>query len=115
MKKVNNYKRFTLNQLGGEVCAYCGKWADTRDHVIPLSKARLVKVVGSLHPGMVYRILNSKSNLVPCCQPCNNEKGDMMPADWFALHPEYVKQFKVGGRYLSNGVKAATGLWAGNG
>jgi hypothetical protein len=35
----------------------------------------------------------------------------MPPAEWFTLHPEYVARFMVAGRYLSNGVKEATGLW----
>ena len=42
-------------------CVYCGQPATTVDHVIPKSRGG--------H--------NGYSNLVPCCQFCNKEKGNM--------------------------------------
>lgn len=41
------------------VCVYCGRFADTVDHIIPVSKH------GSWHP----------DNCVAACQSCNSKKG----------------------------------------
>jgi HNH endonuclease len=51
-----------------ERCEYCGLEATTLDHVVPKSKG------GSNH----------RSNLVPCCHPCNQGKADMSLEAWIA-------------------------------
>ena len=45
-------------------------FADTLDHVTPLSK-------GGAHV---------IENLVPACRPCNSSKGDKLLADWIFFH-----------------------------
>lgn len=50
-----------------EGCIWCGKRsADTKDHVIPKSRGGLDDV----------------TNMVPSCNACNNEKGNMLPREW---------------------------------
>lgn len=44
-------------------CAYCGRFANTIDHVLPRSRGGL----------------DSWENLVACCLRCNNVKGDRTP------------------------------------
>jgi 5-methylcytosine-specific restriction endonuclease McrA len=56
--RVNARALFNL----GRVCAYCGGWADTFDHVIPLA-----------HEGT-----GDVNNLVACCAACNHAKGDRL-------------------------------------
>ena len=81
-------------------CVYCNSPdADTIDHVIAHSKWALF--------GKKRVIAYCNSNLVPCCDKCNNEKGDMLPSEWFKKHPEYKKTFKHNAKFLSNNVKAA--------
>lgn len=46
-------------KLIGKPCYYCGKTANTKDHVIPKSRGGL----------------NTKDNIVPACEHCNNMKG----------------------------------------
>lgn len=51
-------------------CGYCGKelfrnGAATLDHILPKSR-------GGKH---------TKSNLITCCKPCNNKKGNRTPAE----------------------------------
>jgi len=43
----------------GRRCRYCGKWANTVDHVVPRARG------GTDQP----------SNLVAACWPCNRDKG----------------------------------------
>lgn len=50
----------------GSTCAYCGKVANTIDHIIPRSKN------GS----------DDESNIVPCCKSCNSSKKDKDLADF---------------------------------
>lgn len=54
----------------GSCCAYCGRIADTLDHVKP-----------RVNGGMTVR-----ENLVPACQPCNYGKGHADAIDWFRAH-----------------------------
>lgn len=54
----------------GKRCSYCGDAATHVDHFLPVSK----------YPNAAFDI----SNLVPCCQRCNLEKGDMSPVEWFS-------------------------------
>lgn len=49
-----------------EKCVYCGIEATTLDHIVPKSKG------GS----------NRNYNLVPCCRPCNQGKGNMALDEW---------------------------------
>lgn len=49
-----------------EPCAYCGGQADSRDHLLPYARG------GRRTP----------ENMVPACQPCNNNKGDRTPLEW---------------------------------
>lgn len=49
-------------------CAYCGKPATTRDHVLPLSRG------GTDDP----------ANVVVCCVSCNSSKANRTPEEWRA-------------------------------
>lgn len=84
-------------------CVYCGSDdATTIDHVVPKSRAR------ELH--IKYSVLDNPSNRVPACRACNQEKSDMLPKAWFALHPEYFERFRREARYLSDTVKRIAGI-----
>lgn len=48
-------------------CAYCDTPCESWDHVVPLSKGGA----------------NDMENIVPCCWPCNAEKRDRTPEQWF--------------------------------
>lgn len=66
IKKYNQRHRI-INSLNTEKkCAYCGKSADTVDHIIPLAKG------GN----------NELDNLVAACQSCNSRKKDRDLADF---------------------------------
>ncbi|MBF2097547.1 MAG: HNH endonuclease [Gloeomargaritaceae cyanobacterium C42_A2020_066] len=87
-----------------QVCVYCGSTEElTTDHVAPLSRWRDFCIR--------RRILDNPSNRVLACRKCNSEKGNMTPAEWFKLHPEYSKRFTQEARYLSDRVKELTGLF----
>jgi|YNPMSStandDraft_2_1061718.scaffolds.fasta_scaffold46312_1 5-methylcytosine-specific restriction endonuclease McrA len=86
-------------------CVYCGSTEDlTIEHVIPLSRWREFQ--------LRRRVLDNPSNRVIACRKCNAEKGDMPPAQWFQLHPEYRKRFIQEARFLSNKVKELTGIYS---
>lgn len=51
-------------------CRYCGDWADTVDHVLPIASG------GS----------NDDTNLVACCRYCNTSKGAKPVDEWRAVH-----------------------------
>jgi len=61
-KRVANYR--TRKRLGvvstGNQCVYCGRNANTVDHIIPISKGGK----------------DEYDNLVPCCKSCNSSKKD---------------------------------------
>lgn len=87
------------------VCVYCGSTEDlTIEHVVPLSRWREF--------GIRRRVLDNPSNRVMACRKCNAEKGNMPPAQWFELHPEYRKHFIQEARYLSDQIKALTGIFS---
>lgn len=67
-KRVADYRARKKQSLllEGNTCAYCGKSADTIDHIIPRSKN------GS----------DDESNIVPCCKSCNSSKKDKDLADF---------------------------------
>ncbi len=44
------------------------------DHVVPLSRGGLT----------------TKSNLVPCCKTCNNQKRELLPLEW----EEYLEHLR---------------------
>ena len=58
------------NRKAKNICYYCERYFHARqltmDHVIPLAKGGLSK----------------KSNLVPCCKSCNNQKKNLLPTEW---------------------------------
>ena len=58
-------------------CVYCGKAAETWDHVHATVK-------GSVFSGHGHRL----GNLLPCCKPCNSKKGNK---DW----QQYLLQMPV--------------------
>lgn len=57
-------RRGVLRRDGGR-CVYCGRAANTIDHVLPRSRGGR----------------NAWENLVACCFRCNNVKGDHTPAE----------------------------------
>lgn len=79
------YKKFDLNKaeekfdrLGGK-CIYCGKDAETWDHL----KALIVDT----KPSGYYSELN---NSVPCCGKCNSSKGNRDIKEWLDGNTEYL-------------------------
>ena len=52
--------RATILERDGKMCAYCGRRADTVDHIMPRSKGGT----------------EDSSNLVACCKRCNTKKSD---------------------------------------
>lgn len=67
-KRMQDYR--ARKRLGvvstGEQCVYCGKNANTVDHIIPRSKGGQ----------------DEADNLVPCCKSCNSSKKDKDLADF---------------------------------
>lgn len=59
-------------QIGRGNCRYCGEGfapADlTMDHVVPVIRGGK----------------SSRSNVVPCCKDCNNQKSHLVPVEWEA-------------------------------
>lgn len=55
-------------------CGYCGKTANTLDHIVPVS-----------HGG-----ISETSNLLPACSPCNSKKGSYSVEQWYPKHPDYT-------------------------
>lgn len=79
-------------------CVYCGSDVElTIDHVVPKSRAYELRIK--------FRLLDNPSNRVIACRSCNQEKGNMLPNEWLALHPEYRERFKREARYLSDIVR----------
>lgn len=88
-------------------CVYCGSRADTVDHVVPLSRWR--------ETGLRRRVLDNKSNRVPACARCNKEKGNLLPCEWFEVHPEYKDRFRREAKCLSDPIKELCGIEGGKG
>lgn len=75
-----------LGQTGEELsCVYCGKPANTWDHLINLVQARKAN-------GHGHRV----RNLVPCCSTCNSSKGGTPFDDWI-LGYEHPKKGQIEG------------------
>ena len=75
-------------------CAYCGRTANTIDHVQPRSRGGL----------------DSWDNLVACCLRCNNIKSDRTPAEmgWDLLfHPK----IPIGSSWVVRGVERPLPQW----
>lgn len=94
-KTTHEQKKLIREQIledDGNYCAYCGRKLShsnlTMDHIIPLSKGGRSR----------------KSNLVLCCKPCNQKKGNMdlatflphitnpNPPERLAKKVEFIKQ-----------------------
>ena len=60
------------NRRGAGRCHYCGRRVPpqelTMDHVVPIVRGGK----------------SVKSNLVPCCKPCNDQKKHLLPVEWEA-------------------------------
>ena len=52
-------------------CVYCGKPADTADHILPVA-------MGGTH---------ELTNLVPACKACNSARGNSLDEQWSACWP----------------------------
>jgi 5-methylcytosine-specific restriction endonuclease McrA len=68
--RIPNSKKVPVSRRGvlrrdGYACGYCGKNANTIDHVLPKSRGGA----------------DSWENLVACCLRCNNKKSDKTPAE----------------------------------
>lgn len=57
-----------MMELEGQPCFYCGNVATTKDHKIPKSRGGR----------------NTRDNIVPACEPCNNLKGSRTVAEFIA-------------------------------
>ncbi|MDY0267919.1 HNH endonuclease [Trichloromonas sp.] len=62
--------RWWKNRIAGGICHYCGmKVAPkdlTLDHLVPVSRGGK----------------STKSNCVPACKSCNNQKKNLLPMEW---------------------------------
>lgn len=58
---MNKDKKLRVLKRDRYICHYCGKYGDTVDHIIPMSKGGR----------------NGMKNLVCACYDCNQERGDM--------------------------------------
>ena len=54
-------------------CAYCGEYADTLDHIVPMHKGGLTV----------------PENLCSCCRRCNGSKGSEDVWEWYMRQPFY--------------------------
>lgn len=75
-------------------CCYCGKTANTIDHVQPRSRGGR----------------DTWDNLVACCLRCNNKKSDRTPAEmgWSLL---YQPRVPFGSTWMVRGVDTAVPQW----
>ena len=55
-------------------CAYCGEYADTKDHIIPYSFN---------HSGKRRADMGDSDNLVPCCRECNSIASNLVFDDFY--------------------------------
>lgn len=65
MARRNPVSRKGVLRRDNHSCGYCGKFANTIDHVLPRSRGGV----------------DSWENLVACCLRCNNVKGDRTPEE----------------------------------
>ena len=69
------------NRCGEGRCHYCGEPFPPReltmDHLVPLVRGGI----------------SAKSNVVPCCKECNNQKRYLLPWEW----EEYQERLQGGG------------------
>jgi 5-methylcytosine-specific restriction endonuclease McrA len=94
-------KRATFRDCGRR-CVYCGTSLGlehaTLDHVHPLSRG------GDHAPG----------NLVAACQTCNQLKGSMLPAEFFARYPwagaNFMRFARAVHRTFKRGARRAVSL-----
>lgn len=94
-------KRATFRDCGRR-CVYCGTTLGldiaTLDHVYPLSRG------GTHDPG----------NLVAACERCNQLKGSLLPAEFFARFPwagaNFIRYARVVHRTLKRGARRAVSL-----
>ena len=85
-------KRATMRDCGRR-CVYCATpltpESATIDHVLPLSRG------GTHAPG----------NLVVACHDCNQLKGDQLPLEFFARHPQAGENFMRYARAVHRALK----------
>lgn len=94
-------KRAAIRDCGRR-CVYCGHGlaieAATLDHVVPLSQ-------GGSH---------ALGNLVTACRPCNQRKGDLLPAVFFARYPaaglNFIRYARAVHRSLKRDARRAVSL-----
>ncbi len=94
-------KRATFRDCGRR-CVYCGTGLGldnaTLDHVMPVSRG------GTHLPG----------NLVSACQPCNQRKGALLPAEFFTRYPfagqNFMRFARAVHRQLKRGARRAVSL-----
>lgn len=94
-------KRATMRDCSRR-CVYCATHLEhacaTLDHVLPVSRG------GSQSPG----------NLVIACHSCNQLKGDLLPLEFFAMHPwagaNFMRYARAVHRALKRGARRAVSL-----
>lgn len=86
MTRMQPVNRRGVLRRDDNVCAYCGGFANTIDHVLPRSRGGA----------------DSWENLVACCLKCNNVKGDRTPQEmgwrlrWEPKKPKPQSRFARG-------------------
>ena len=76
------------NDATASVCAYCGVYADTRDHVLPIVFMEFL---------ISHKETETFSEIVPACRECNSVAGSrVFPS--FKKKKQFV-QAKIFGKY----------------
>lgn len=71
-------KRFrqSIYEAWNHECAYCGAKATSLDHIVPRYKSGC----------------SNWYNLIPACQPCNNNKASLNMEEWYRKHEKFCEK-----------------------
>ena len=85
-ERANQRDRARQRSLGGPRCVYCGRIAETVDHVIPKSRGG-----------------TGEENKVRACVRCNGMKSDMTPYEWVQAMKEVIAYIEAHHTVKENG------------
>lgn len=93
IRKLAQFSKKTFGStLLGNKCAYCGVYADSRDHIIPIS---FFSIGRPSNYASHYKV----NNIVKCCNECNTLASNTV-FNTFLEKKEYLLD-RVGDRYYS--------------